>query len=107
MRRCSLLTSIPIVLAALALGGAASAAPSLITRSGAYRPQGAQLTAASSDVALERAARSVLSEQIEASRSVTLGAARVVRLTTGDRVIKLPQVHKGLTVVHHGASVTF
>jgi MYXO-CTERM domain-containing protein len=107
MRRLSLLSSLSIALAALTLGGAASAASPVITKTGAYRPQGASLTAASSTPELGVAATSVLSDQVAASRAVTFGPARVVKLASGDRVVKLPQMHKGLMVVHHGAAVTF
>lgn len=105
MRRISLLSFLSASLVALTLGGAAEAAPGLITKSGQFKAEGA--SAVASTAALEQAARRVLGEQIEVSRGVSLGVARVVSLSSGQRVVKLPQLHKGLRVVHRGASVTF
>lgn len=105
MRRLSLLSFLSASLVALSLGGAAQAAPGLVTRSGAFQADGA--SAAAGSAALERAARRVLDDQVEASRGLSLVAGRAAALATGDRVVKLRQVHMGLPVVHRGAAVTF
>ncbi len=105
MRRHSFLSSLTASLVALTLGGVAHAAPGLITKSGRFEASGA--SAAAGAVALDQAARRVLEDQVEASRGASLGPARVVHLSSGDRVVKLRQVHKGLPVANRGAAVTF
>src|SRR4051812_35713412 len=105
MRRVSLLSSLSASLVVLTLGAAAAAAPSLVTRSGSFQPSDGAIGGAPSDSVLAAASRSVLADQIEASRTLSFGEARVIALATGDRVVKLPQVHAGLFVAHRGASV--
>ena len=107
MRRVSLLSSLSASLLALTLAGAASASPALVTRTGAFQPTTTTITASASDEVLTAAARDVLDREIEPSRGLSFGASRVIRLASGDRVVKLPQTHKGLVVVHRGATVTW
>ncbi|MEZ4306708.1 MAG: MYXO-CTERM sorting domain-containing protein [Polyangiaceae bacterium] len=105
MRRFSFLSSISASLVALTLCGAAAAAPGLVTKTGQFEVQGASSSASKSS--LVSAAREVLDAQIDASRGLSLDPARVVTLSSGDRVVKLRQSHQGVPVVSRGASVTF
>lgn len=105
MRRVSLLSSLAGSLVVLTLGAAAAAAPSLVTKSGPFQAPGVFVGGAPGEAALVAAAKAVLADQIEASRPLSFGQARVIALGTGDRVVKLPQVHMGLAVAHRGASV--
>jgi len=105
MRRVSLLSSLSASLVVLTLGAAAAAAPSLVTRTGSFQAPGMFVGQAPGDAALVSAAKAVLADQIEASRPLSFGEARVIGLATGDKVVKLPQVHKGLAVARRGASV--
>lgn len=107
MRRVSLLSSLSASLVVLALGATATAAPSLVTKSGSFQAPGVSVGAAPTDDALITAAKAVLADRIDASRAATFGEARVIGLGNGDRVVKLPQVHKGLPIAHRGASVTW
>lgn len=107
MRRSSLLLSLSASLLALTLGGAAVASPALVTKSGSFQAPGAPVVAGASDAALATAALGVLGQEIEASRGLGFGEARVVGLASGDRIVKLPQVHKGIPVAHRGATVTW
>jgi len=107
MRRVSGLSSFSAALVALTLGGAAAATPGFVLKSGQFPVSDVTVKANTGAPVLEQAARSVLAQQIAASRGVTLGKARVVRLTSNDRIVKLPQLHKGLAVAHRGAAVTF
>ncbi|MBK6513589.1 MAG: hypothetical protein IPG04_05540 [Polyangiaceae bacterium] len=105
MRSIRSLSFLSASLVALTLGGAASAAPGLITKRGPFPAEGA--AEASSHPLLERAARKVVGDQLELSRGLSFGQAKVVELSRGDRVVKLRQLHKGLPVVHRGVAVTF
>jgi MYXO-CTERM domain-containing protein len=107
MRRLSLLSSLPAALVALTLGSAAAASPALVTRTGAFHAPGVAVVSRVSEPVLENASRTVLSEQIETSRGLGFGPARFTTLASGDRVVKLPQVHKGLFVAHRGAAVVW
>src|SRR5262245_17513264 len=56
---------------------------------------------------LASAARAALRDRAPWSDSLELGAARSVTLRTGERVVRLPQMHKGLPVALRSAVVTF
>lgn len=101
MRRIPSLSFLSASLVALTLGGAAHAAPGLVTKSVH------QKVAGTSAASLEVAARRVLDDQVAQSRGASLDAPRFVDLSSGDRVVKLRQTHRGLPVVHRGAAVTF
>jgi len=57
--------------------------------------------------ALVPAATSALVEAMPEAARATFGPARHVELTSGERVVKLPQVHRGVPVAMRGAAVTF
>ena len=107
MSRLTWLSSLSASLVALTLGTAAAASPGLVTKIGQFRPQGMVVAASAPPVVLEKAARDVLSEQVASSGSLSFGAARHVALSSGSRVVKLPQTHLGLPVAHRGAAITF
>ena len=107
MRRVSLLASFSASLFALAFAGVASASPSVVTRTGTFRPTTTTVSAATNNSVLAVAARDVLDQEIEQSRGLTFGATRIIGLASGDRVVKLGQLHKGVPVVHRGATVTW
>lgn len=56
---------------------------------------------------LEMASRQVLVERAAWISQLSLGSSRVSAMNDGRRIVKLPQVHKGLPVMHRGASVSF
>ncbi len=107
MRRASLLLSLSASLLALTLGGAAAASPALLTKSGSFQAPGVSVSVTATDAVLTEAARGVLAQEIEATRGLGFGEGRVVGLASGDRIVKLPQTHKGLPVAHRGATVTW
>jgi MYXO-CTERM domain-containing protein len=64
-------------------------------------PRGATARAA------EQAARALLQGLLPAAASAELGAASELRMASGERVVKMAQVHGGLPVAMRGASVVF
>jgi MYXO-CTERM domain-containing protein len=87
---------------------AASPSPRLVTHVGRF--QSSELVAGASNRAsetkLDSAARSLVSEK--AGRpDASFGPSRVVELANGERIVKMPQTHKGLRVMGGGATVTF
>src|SRR5262249_28645786 len=96
MRR---LSSLSVGLSALLLGHAAIAAdPSIATRSGRFG-------LASAHPSLDRAARAAIAAALPTRAELAEG--RVFELASGDRMVKLAQLHHGIPVVQRGAAVTF
>jgi MYXO-CTERM domain-containing protein len=96
----------------LALGGTALAAPSsqsTLEMGSFAQVAGKPLTVAkdADDEALDAAARAVLADRSAVYSHVTLGASRTARLSDGQRIVKLPQTHAGLPVLHRAATVSF
>lgn len=105
MRPLRSLSLLSVSLVALTLGGAATAAPGLTTQRGPF-PVDGSLSSAGLPT-LERAARQVLERELVDSRGLSFERATLSELSSGDRVLKLRQYHKGLPVVHRGVAVTF
>ncbi len=55
----------------------------------------------------EIAARALVKQRAPWAASLALGAARVADLASGERTVRLPQMHQGLPVALRGAAVTF
>src|SRR5262245_40696778 len=86
---------------------AAPPSPRLVTHVGQFRSN--ELSAVSSPASaakLDKAPRALIVEKSERP-DVSLGAASIVSLKTGERIVKMPQMHKGLRVMGGGATVTF
>lgn len=110
------ITSVTAALLGLALASSVSdslAAPAsprfprLVTHVGRF--QTSELSALSSpagELDLDKAARVIFAEKT-GRPDLSLGASSVVALATGERVVKMPQMHKGLRVMGGGATVTF
>jgi MYXO-CTERM domain-containing protein len=95
-------------LLALTLAGAAVAAePGLTLRAGRFPFAGVAAGKRAPTLALEKAAPAVAFEQIRWTQPVDFGPARTTELDSGERVVKLPQVHRGVPVVNRGVAVTF
>lgn len=95
-------------LISLTLVSAASAAePGLTLRSGRFPVAGLAAGRRALNADLEKAAPAVAFEQLRWASPVSFGAARTVELASGERVVKLPQVHQGLPVAMRGVAVTF
>lgn len=106
------LSSFSASLIVLGLGGSALAAPSspATLEVGSFASAaGKPLSVAkdADDAALDAAARAVLADHSALATQVTLGPSRAVRLADGERIVKLPQMHAGLPVLHRGAAVSF
>jgi MYXO-CTERM domain-containing protein len=106
------LSSFSASLIVLGLGATALAAPSSRTtlEVGAFAEiAGKPLSVAkdADDAALDAAARAVLAHKSALASHVTLGASHTARLVDGQRIVKLPQTHAGLPVLHRGAAVAF
>lgn len=85
---------------------AASPSPRLVTHVGRFQSSELAAGKRASETKLDRAARSLVSEK--AGRpDVAFGPSRVVDLANGERIVKMPQTHKGLRVMGGGATVTF
>lgn len=96
MRR--LATSLSAGLLSLALSGTALAgAPGLVNRSGRFSAPQASL-----DAAAVAAVRDVAGNAV-----ASLARVKTVELTSGERVVKLDQMHQGVLVARRGAAVTF
>jgi hypothetical protein len=99
MRLSTSLTCLAAGLISLSLGGQALAATSgFVSRAGRFQVGGASL---------EAAAKRLANEQLPQASSLGFGEGRVVALQSGERVVKLPQMHQGLRVVDRGVAVTF
>src|SRR6185503_3450367 len=95
------------MLSLLLAGEALAASPGLVTRVGRFPAASISGAKRASASALEKAARSLLVEQIPASSGAELGIATTTELADGERVVKIPQLHQGLPVAHRGVAVTF
>lgn len=92
-------TSLSAGLFVLALAhGALAASPGLVSVPGRFPAPGAPLEAAA-----VLAARQAVPEVASAD----LGPAQILELAGGERVVKLPQLHRGLPVALRGVAVTF
>src|SRR5438045_3562992 len=101
MRFLRCLSALSLGLASIAVSTAALAeAPRLLVRTGRF-PVAGKLTTPS---ALETAARQLLTEQIPTSSKADLGVATTTTLAGGERVVKIPQVYRGLPVALRGVA---
>ncbi|HVK70611.1 MAG TPA: hypothetical protein VM694_39425, partial [Polyangium sp.] len=96
----------------LALGGTAFAAsgPRTLLEVGAFSPAAQKPLVAAKDAepqALFASARTILAERAPWSQSLSLGPARDATLRDGRRIVKMPQMHQGVPVLHRGATVSF
>ncbi|MEP7125831.1 MAG: MYXO-CTERM sorting domain-containing protein [Byssovorax sp.] len=108
MRILRPLSALSAGLISLLLAGAAGAAePGQTLRAGRFPFAGITAGQRASRVALEKAAPAVAFEQMRWSSPVDFGPARTVELDSGERVVKLPQVHRGVPVANRGVAVTF
>lgn len=104
--------SITAALLGLALtSGAASALasppPSLVTHVGRFQASSlAAGKAPASAASLQAAARSIAVEK-SGRPGLSLETSRVVALSSGERIVKMHQTHKGLRVMGGGATVRF
>ncbi len=90
------------------LGGAAFAAapPTSVLDVGAF-PSGAIVAPSADAAALDAAARVVLAERAPSAKQLGFGPSRTTSLRDGRRIVKLPQMHAGLPVMHRNATVSF
>jgi MYXO-CTERM domain-containing protein len=108
MRILRPLSALSAGLISLTLAGAVSAAePGLMIRAGRFPFAGIAAGKRASGLALEKAAPVVAREQIRWAHQVDFGPARTVELDGGERVVKLPQVYRGLPVAMRGVAVTY
>ena len=108
MRTLRSLSALSAALLSLSLAGAAGAAePGMAMRAGRFPIAGVALGQRASTLALEKAAPAVAYEQVRWAHPASFGAAHTVELSSGERVVKLPQVHMGLPVAMRGVAVTF
>ena len=96
----------------LALGGTAFAAsgPRTLLDVGSFSPAAAKPLVSVKDAgpaALDASARAILAERAPWSQSLSLGPSRSATLRDGRRIVKLPQMHQGVPVLHRGATVSF
>jgi MYXO-CTERM domain-containing protein len=93
------LTSLSAGLFACALAhGAIAASPGLVSVAGRFPAPGASI---------EAAAVAAVQKAAPAAASAELGAVQTVELAGGERVLKIPQLHRGLPVARRGVAVTF
>jgi len=59
------------------------------------------------EATLDAAARGLVIEKAPAAAPISFGASRTVSLRNGNRIVRMPQTHKGLPVFARGAAVTF
>lgn len=78
----------------------------LVYRAGAIAPD-VSVAASASDVELANAAIDVTHALSPSTIGVSWAAARLTHLSSGDRIVKLPQVHAGIVVANRGAVVAF
>jgi MYXO-CTERM domain-containing protein len=108
MRTLRSLSALSAALISLTLAGAAIAAePGMAVRSGRFPIASVAVGQRASNATLEKAAPAVAFEQLRWSGAVAFGAARTIDLASGERVVKLPQVHQGVPVAMRGIAVTF
>jgi MYXO-CTERM domain-containing protein len=108
MRILRPLSALSAGLISLFLVGSASAAePGQTLRAGRFPFAGIAAGKRAPALVLEKAAPAVAFEQMRWSSPVDFGPARTVELDSGERVVKLAQVHRGVPVVNRGVAVTF
>lgn len=99
MRSSLSLSCLAAGLLSLCIGGEALAAGSgFVSRTGRFPAAGSSF---------EAAARRLANEQLPGASSLGFDVGRVVTLRSGERVVKLRQMHQGLPVVDRGVAVTF
>src|SRR5262245_9285007 len=104
MRVLRYLSALSFGLSCVAVSTAALAeAPRLKLRTGRFLAS----EKLSAPAALEKAARQLVVQEIPASAKADLGAATTIALTGGARIVKIPQVYRGLPVALRGVAVTF
>jgi len=91
-------TSLSAGLIAFGFVHAASASPQLVTLSGRFTANATTLDAK---------AQEVVRKALPVAASAELPQLRTVKLSTGERVVKMAQHHRGIPVVQRGVSVTF
>ncbi|MRG97667.1 M36 family metallopeptidase [Polyangium spumosum] len=95
----------------LALGGTAFAAsgPRTLLEVGSFSPAQKPLASVkgAEPGALDASARSILAERAPWSQGLSLGPSREATLRDGRRIVKMPQMHQGVPVLHRGATVSF
>ncbi|MFO0760882.1 MAG: MYXO-CTERM sorting domain-containing protein [Byssovorax sp.] len=99
MRRLTSLTCLAAGLLCATFGSTALAGAATFTaRTGRF---------AAGSGAIEGAAARIAGEQIPGASALSFDGGRVVSLRSGERVVKLAQVHQGLRVVDRGVAVVF
>jgi MYXO-CTERM domain-containing protein len=100
-------SALSLGLLSLTLGGEALAAKGLVIRTGPFPAASIAATQRASASALERSAKALLVEQIPEGNRADLGRASTIELSSGERVVKIPQIHQGLPVALRGVAVAF
>lgn len=104
------LSSFSASLLLLAASGSAFAAsaPRSFVEVGSFSPASVKPLAVDADASsLEVASRLVIGDRAPWSSKLSLGPSRLSSLSDGRRIVKLAQMHKGLPVLHRGATVSF
>ncbi|MFO0610945.1 MAG: M36 family metallopeptidase [Polyangiaceae bacterium] len=105
--RFALVSALPLVLS-LASARLASAEPArLRVQRGAIVPPEGPLALDASATEVEHAARAVVRRDLPNGERLSWGVPVIHRLGSGDRLVKLPQMHDGLPVANRGATVVF
>jgi MYXO-CTERM domain-containing protein len=107
MRLSNGFSALSLGLLSLTLGGEALAAQGLVIRTGPFPAASVPSSKRAAPGALEKSAKALLLEQIPEANRAELGLATTIELASGDRVVKIPQVHQGLPVALRGVAVTF
>ena len=106
------LTRRPLLLPLLLLAASASVAapalaePARVLRGAITPPDGALLPGAS-EIEIESAARAIARRDLPDGEHLSWRGVTVRALSSGDRVVKMHQMHDGLPVANRGATVVF
>src|SRR5690349_1825350 len=95
-------------LVVFAVAGSAVASPSLVTKRGHFHSTQTSVEHDSPTAVLIEAARDIVAAELVAPTThPSFGAPQHRALPSGERIVKLPQMHEGLPVLARGASVVF
>jgi MYXO-CTERM domain-containing protein len=99
------LTALSAAIVGVSLPLASLASPP--SQSAIYTGHFPALAAKATPAAIESAARGLVIEKAPWSAGLTLENAKIHRFTSGERIVKLRQMHQGVPVVQRGATVAF
>lgn len=103
MRRLHRFSAVSLGLLTLALGTEAAASSGFVVKTGRLSAPAARVA----QDAVARTALRVLAEQLPEASQASLGPSVVTELDSGERIVKMAQLHQGIPVAHRGVAVRF